>query len=86
MSIIGVDQALSEIKQACEDAAEPHQSPFFLITGAGISFPPVPLAQEIIRQCREVATLHARKASQDAGTILDEYSTWFSLAYDVVLA
>jgi Caspase domain/SIR2-like domain len=82
MTIIGIEQALSEIKQACEDSpSEPHKSPFFLITGAGISFPPVPLANEIIRQCKEIATLHKREAAGKTDCVLDEYSTWFSLAY-----
>jgi hypothetical protein len=82
MPIIEIDQALSEIKQACEDCGpNPHESPFFLITGAGISFPPVPLANEIIRQMKKIADQHRRTAAQEVTRVLDEYSTWFSLAY-----
>lgn len=79
--ILGIEEAVSEIHQACEGAAGPHLTPFFLIVGAGISAPAVPLAQAIIEQCQDVARRYQRGGTAAGPSTLDEYSYWFSRAY-----
>lgn len=77
-----LDSAISEIRQACE-AQRPsgRGSPFFLIVGAGISFPPVPLAGSIIEHCKEVAARYNRMDDPGGASTMDAYSHWFSRAY-----
>jgi hypothetical protein len=81
--IIDLDTALSEIDQACEktNPADVYRSPFFLIVGAGVSYPSVPLAPGIIHQCREIADKYGRSRKPSGPKALDEYSHWFKLAY-----
>jgi caspase domain-containing protein/SIR2-like protein len=83
MKLIDLDHAVSEIKQTWEDVGEdPRRSPFFLIVGAGISFPPVPLAGTIIEHCEKIAQQYKRAATLNGNDrILDRYSHWFGLAY-----
>lgn len=82
MNIVGLDAAISEIKQACDDTgAEPRRSPFFLVVGAGISAESVPLAGEIIDRCKEQARKFHRDPGAEPRQVLDQYSVWFSLAY-----
>ncbi len=82
MNTIGLDIAVSEIKQACDDAGgEAHRSPFFLVVGAGISTPSVPLAGEIIERCKSQARKLQRDATSEPTQLLDQYSLWFNLAY-----
>src|SRR5262245_783332 len=85
---IELPEAVSEIHQACAEAATTAaRSPFFFVVGAGISYPSVPLAREIIDHCKKVATRYKRAgAGHDGGgaaaaTVLDVYSYWFGLAY-----
>lgn len=80
--LIDLNSAVSEIRQACEESdGGAHHSPFFLIVGAGTSFPPVKLAASIIEDCRAVATRYKRKQQPKGAQTLDAYSHWFSLAY-----
>jgi len=57
-SEIDLATAISEIKQACE--TEDGKTPFFIIAGAGISAPIIPLASEIARECKEIAAKYDR--------------------------
>ena len=80
--LVDLDAAISEIRQACEGlSSQPQRSPFFFVVGAGISFPPVPLASSIIEHCREVARRYNRTDQPSASASLDAYSHWFSRAY-----
>lgn len=80
--LLDVNAAIMEIRQACDELGpEPHRSPFFFIVGAGISYPPVPLAASIIEHCRGVAERYNRAQPPDGQQTLDEYSHWFSRAY-----
>jgi hypothetical protein len=82
METIDLDTAVSEIQQACEDGGpDSRRSPFFLIVGAGISCPEVPLASTIIEHCKEVAARYNRRSPPARVAMLDEYSHWFGLAY-----
>jgi hypothetical protein len=80
--ILDLSPAVMEIRQACDELSETaHRSPFFFIVGAGISYPPVPLAGSIIGHCREVARRYKRADPPAAEQTLDEYSHWFGRAY-----
>jgi tetratricopeptide (TPR) repeat protein len=77
---IDLASAISEIKQA-RDEAEDGKSPFFIIAGAGISAPIVPLASEITQECKQEATKHNRAGEPPANSSLDAYSYWFGKAF-----
>ena len=68
-SLTDLGSAIGEIRQACEElGADAHRSPFFMIVGAGISYPPVPLAANIIEHCRQIDAKKGadmRRLSQD---------------------
>ncbi|HVF49645.1 MAG TPA: SIR2 family protein [Pyrinomonadaceae bacterium] len=53
--LIDLDRALTEILMTCRSIPKSQQRPFFFIVGAGISYPPVPLAAQIIKDCQEQA-------------------------------
>ncbi|RKH15992.1 hypothetical protein D7X74_16820 [Corallococcus sp. CA047B] len=79
---LSLEEATFEIHQACIAAIERRESsPFFFITGAGVSYPPIPLAGHIIEHCKEKAQRHPALSKPQSGTTLNEYSHWFSLAY-----
>lgn len=72
--------AVFQIKQSYEWAlSKDRSSPFFFVIGAGVSVPRVPLASEIIRQCREKCG--AIEAPKSGNTVLDEYSHWLNEAF-----
>ncbi len=81
-SVTDLGSAIGEIRQACEELGnEAHRSPYFLIVGAGISYPPVPLAANIIEHCRQIAERYGRNTTTSATATLDMYSQWFGRAY-----
>jgi tetratricopeptide (TPR) repeat protein len=75
-----LDEAVSRIKQACENRSK-DLSPFFFMVGAGISYPSVPLAMEIGSACKEVAHRYGRTADARSTSPIDQYSHWFETAY-----
>ncbi|MGD0499897.1 MAG: SIR2 family protein, partial [Bryobacteraceae bacterium] len=82
MRIIDLKLAVSEIKQAVEDARKRGRpSPFFFVAGAGISNPPVPLAGEIQEDCKRIALEYGRPGGSPSPRPGDAYSHWFSQAY-----
>ena len=72
--------AMSEIRQACENS-ENAQYPFFVIAGAGVSAPTIPLAAEIEAECRGIAVRYSRNSEPTHKTTLDTYSHWFGSAF-----
>lgn len=78
---IELDEAVSRIKQACEDRENESQHPFFFMVGAGLSYPSVPLAPDIVSKCKEVARNHRRVTEPAEKSALDSYSYWFQTAY-----
>ena len=81
-SLVDLASVVLEIRQACKELGEEaHRSPFFFIVGAGISFPPVPLAAAIIDHCQSVAREYKRAAPPEGNAALDLYSHWFGRAY-----
>jgi len=79
--VIELDEAVSRIQQACEARSIDLPSPFFFMVGAGISYPSVPLAADIVSKCREVAQAYGRSLEATEKTPLDDYSYWFQTAY-----
>jgi tetratricopeptide (TPR) repeat protein len=77
---IELDEAVSRIKQACQKPSR-DSSPFFFMVGAGISCPSVPLAMDIVSECKEVAKSYGRSVETPATTGVDLYSHWFQTAY-----
>jgi|ERR1039458_642664 hypothetical protein len=77
---IDLATAISEIEQA-RDEAEDGKSPFFIIAGAGISAPIIPLASEIARECKEKAAKYNRTVEPTSKLPLDVYSHWFESAF-----
>ena len=77
--LIELDKAVSRIKQACDGCHSP--SPFFFMVGAGISFPSVPLAAEIVSRCKEKAAEFGRDDEPPTSDPIDLYSHWFENAY-----
>ena len=74
--------AVGEIRQACDELGKDARlSPFFFVVGAGISYPPVPLAAAVIEECQSVAKRYGRAGAQEGGAALDVYSLWFGRAY-----
>lgn len=84
---IPLADAVSEIKQACDDSnaigsdGSKGRSPFFFFVGSGISYPSIPLAPEIQRHCEETAKGLGRNAELRGADPNDAYSQWFKAAY-----
>ncbi|HBL27829.1 MAG TPA: hypothetical protein DD490_13405, partial [Acidobacteria bacterium] len=84
--VIGLSRAVLEITGAlpAKDASGPKaaDSPFFLIVGAGISYPQVPLAKDIERLCRQkIAQTSPDWMPPDEGSSFDRYATCMQAAY-----
>ena len=77
---IELDDAVSRIKQACENRPK-GSSPFFFMVGAGISYPSVPLATQIVDDCRRLAETYGRSTEAPGASGVDQYSQWFQTAY-----
>jgi hypothetical protein len=81
-NVITLDIAVSEIKQACEKAAEDkNRSPFFFVVGSGISSPSVPLASAVQRDCEARARLLNRTDAPPSADPVVAYSHWFRAAF-----
>lgn len=74
-TILSLQEAAGRIVAA---AVPGRPEPFFLVVGAGISAPSVPLAAEIVRACRAKA---AKEPPPSFPTPLDEYSYWWEQAF-----
>lgn len=78
MKLIELDLAAQQIKRACSKRTRP----FFFIVGAGMSYPPVPLASEIEEHCRTTAKGYGVLDDPGSMSSLDGYSYWFDKAYE----
>jgi hypothetical protein len=76
--IIDLKTAVYEIRSAYENRE--HEKPFFIMAGAGVSAPTVPVATEIISHCQAKAAAYGGASKADLG-VLDRYSFWFDRAY-----
>lgn len=78
-TLISLSEAVSEIKQACDECSDTY--PFFFLVGAGISHPPVPLAGQITEACRKKAISLERDKEPQQTDSMNQYSHWFDRAY-----
>lgn len=81
---INLEEAVNQIKQVSDEHFNVGKmSPYFILAGAGISYPSAPLAKDIIEHCKDNAKKLGRENFQTPlnSTTQDEYSTWFELAY-----
>jgi tetratricopeptide (TPR) repeat protein len=76
---IDLATAVSEIGQACDD--DRGKSPFFIIAGAGTSYPSVPLASKIAEDCQTTAAKYNRTGPPAGASPLDIYSHWLQMAF-----
>lgn len=80
--IITLERAVAEIHAGSEEEARARRTrPFFFIAGAGISYPPVPLAGVIETHCRERAESLGIVGDPPVDSPVDRYSHWFDAAY-----
>ena len=85
--VIGLEQAVQEIRSAVEgrDGAGPRavHSPFFLIVGAGISHPPIPLARDIEALCRQriVQASPGGRKPPEGGSPFERYAACMEAAF-----
>ncbi|MDZ7305400.1 MAG: SIR2 family protein, partial [candidate division KSB1 bacterium] len=79
MKILDLKTAARQITAACQ--AKRERSPFFFITGAGLSTPSVPLAAEIVQHCKTRAVELYGTPAPPASDALTVYSHWFEHAY-----
>lgn len=82
MRTLNLNDAVSEIRQAVLEAKKRNRpSPFFFKVGAGISFPPIPLADEIQANCVRIAAEYGRKTESQSMDSAQSYSHCFERAY-----
>src|SRR6266851_2563260 len=81
-TILSLDEAIGEIAQACQYAAdEENRKRFVFLVGAGLSYPSVPLARNIESDCREIAEKRKIKPLAGEPSAMERYSYWFGKAY-----
>jgi tetratricopeptide (TPR) repeat protein len=82
MKTLTLETAVKQIKVTCERAkSRKEPSPFCFVVGAGISHPPVPLASNIIEDCKTEARRWGLDEEPASTKPLDLYSHWFGRAY-----
>jgi tetratricopeptide (TPR) repeat protein len=82
MKLITLDRALDNIKMTVDRAKHNgNPSPYFFIVGAGVSFPPVKLAGQIIEDCKTEAKKFGWSDEVSFPSKMKEYSIWFERAY-----
>jgi tetratricopeptide (TPR) repeat protein len=80
MNFLELEDAVFEIKQACNSAFS--QQKFFFMIGAGVSMPSVPLAKEIVQDCKTQVVKNSESSIQEPSkTVGEDYSYWFRKAY-----
>lgn len=78
--LIDIHTAVDHIHQACTAPTPAASPPFFFMVGAGISAPNVPLAGEIIEECRRQAYTLGRDSPANRTDPIGRYSHWFQQA------
>lgn len=82
-NLITLNEALNRIENTVKTRAEKEElSPYFFIIGAGVSFPPVKLAREIIKDCKEVVKEAGYYIERTFENDMEAYSYWFKTAFD----
>jgi tetratricopeptide (TPR) repeat protein len=81
MKTLSLAEAAREIALATRRLTDNERRPYCFVVGAGISYPPVPLASTIERHCFEEAEVIGSAIAPLSEAPIDRYSHWFSLAY-----
>jgi hypothetical protein len=77
---LSLKSAIQQIKRSYEWAVgKGRASPYFFVIGAGVSVPQIPLAQEIISECKK--GIGATEAPSSGSNILEEYSRCLDEAF-----
>lgn len=82
MLLIDLETAVNHIRRACNAGHKKGHSQFFFLVGGGISYPPIPLASEIVEHCKAKAAKECARTIEPTGKqLIDIYSHWFAQAY-----
>jgi len=80
MNIIDLSTSIIEITSAY-DTISSTRIPFFFVIGAGVSYPSIPLATEIIKHCKEKTKARGFIEIENEPSKLLAYSHYFDRAY-----
>lgn len=78
---LDLHSAVDQIVRATRRRAPSGAAPFFFIVGAGISYPPIPLAAGIEQLCRKEILDQGLTPPPVGGSALDRYQTCFETAF-----
>jgi tetratricopeptide (TPR) repeat protein len=79
--IISLEEAVIQIKEACENNT-PDNLPFFFIVGAGISCPPIPSSNDLVKEFKEkVGRINPEYKGPKSNSPMGVYSEWFEQAF-----
>jgi tetratricopeptide (TPR) repeat protein len=81
MKTLTLSEAIREITLATRRLGENERRPYCFVVGAGISYPPVPLAASVERHCVEESESIGGIIPPLSDAPIARYSHWFSLAY-----
>ena len=81
MNFINLQKAVVEIRQACAGVKDNQRTPFFFIVGAGISYPSIPIASELVKQLKDSARAYGHQDEPPGKEPVDAYAHWFQAAY-----
>ncbi|MBI3693689.1 MAG: SIR2 family protein [Acidobacteria bacterium] len=76
---LSLKEAMGHIRNTCDNCPQGH--PFFFLVGAGISHPPIPLARDIVSDCKKHAQRYGSIDEPSTKSSTDAYSYWFQKAY-----
>jgi tetratricopeptide (TPR) repeat protein len=82
MTELDLSSAVDQIVRATRKRTLPGASPFFFIVGAGVSYPPIPLAAGIEQLCREAIADQRRSPPPVGGSPLERYQACFEMAFE----
>lgn len=78
---VSLKEAVRNIVETRSRPTRPVSNPFVFVTGAGISYPSVPLAGSITKDCEKLARSKGVNAEPKSDSPIDRYSYWFEKAY-----
>ena len=81
MNLIHLPQAITQIRQGCDETPPGERKPFFFLVGAGISAPSIPLAGEIVQRLRTKAAEYGKRDTPSRNDPVSEYAHWFQAAF-----
>jgi hypothetical protein len=79
--IVPLKEAIRNIVETRNRPTKPVANPFVFVAGAGISYPSVPLAGWITKECEKLARGKGVNVGPKSDSPIDRYSHWFEKAY-----